>query len=440
MSMRFGIFGIAAPLLGLLSSIASAEQSFQTGVTYVCNGERMEIESCNMQNLSDLASCMVAHPDRPLHNGFMAYTNETRGALNKLVPTCKQPSAEELARHQAFQKKVQDKQDALEKQAYGKSDATEARAVARPVQSVEDQEVIRCLESGKSESQCMSNRLVNPVMSMVNTLLPGAAAEPQPTGLLVIGAYKGQGNINISFNENSVRVGGCGNLVPDSHKFAIEMRGNQAVVNVQNNPQPYVLSFRPDGALAGPGTVEVKGNVIVGNTRSWHVPQPTDSDYDQFRSGYWRNIPTYQSKTERCTLGIMAPTGSISPDTGNFLGVFGSSKTLQKTLVPGLRLAGEYSGGGGFSVKFNADSAVLKCGESADTQDYVVENSGNQTLIKIQNASKPVVLNFKSDGTLIGSGPVQVNGRRLTGKNANDDLTFAPRPATCTLGILTPGH
>ena len=50
---------------------------------------------------------MVAHPDRPLHNGFMAYTNETRGALNKLVPTCKQPSANEVARAQAFQKKQQ---------------------------------------------------------------------------------------------------------------------------------------------------------------------------------------------------------------------------------------------------------------------------------------------------------------------------------------------
>jgi hypothetical protein len=444
MSLRFCIFGIAAPLLGLLSSIASAEQSFQTGVTYVCDGERMEIESCNMQNLSDLASCMVAHPDRPLHNGFMAYTNETRGALNKLVPTCKQPSAEKLARHQAFEKKVQEREDALEKQAYGKPAAPVARAAGRPaqsapVQSTEDQELTRCLESGKSESQCMSNRLVNPVMSMVNTLLPGAA-EAQPAGLLAIGAYKGQGNINVSFNENSIRLGGCGNLVPDSYTFTIEMRGNQAVVNVQNNPQPYVITFRPDGALAGPAAVDVKGKVIVGNTRSWNVPQPTDTDYDQFRSGYWRNVPTYQSKTERCTLGIMSPTGSISPDTGNFLGAFGSSKTPQKTLAPGLRLTGEYSGAGGFSVKFDTASALLKCGESADTQDYAVENSGNQTLIKIQNATKPVVLNFKSDRTLIGSGPVQVNGRRLTGKNANGDLTFVPRPATCALGILTPGH
>jgi hypothetical protein len=439
MSIRSGVFVIAAPLLGLLSSIASAEQSFQTGVTYVCNGERMEIESCNMQNLSDLASCMVAHPDRPLHSGFMAYTNETRGALNKLVPTCKQPSAEELARHQAFQKKVQDKQDAMEKQAYAKSDATEARAVGRPVRSAEDQEVIRCLESGKSESQCMSNRLVNPVMSMVNTLLPGAVAA-QPAGLLEIGAYKGPGNIKLSFNENSIRVEGCGDLVPDSHTFTIEMRGNQAVLNVQNHPQPYILTFRPDGALAGPGAVDVKGNIIVGNIRSWYEPRPTDPDYDQNPYGHYRNTPTYQSKTERCTIGILAPTGSISSDTGNFLGVLGSSKTPPKTFAPGLRVTGQYFGPGGFSIKFDTVSAVLTCGDSSDTQDYTVENSGNQTLVKIQNAGKPVVLNFKSDGTLIGSGPVQVNGRRLTGKNANDDLTFAPRPATCILGTLTPGH
>src|SRR5450432_3007653 len=110
MSMRVNIFGISVLLLGLLSSIASAAQTFQTGVTYVCNGERMEIESCNMQNLSDLASCLVAHPDRPLHNGFMAYTNEARGSLKKLVLTCKQPSTQEVAKEQAFQKKVEDAQ------------------------------------------------------------------------------------------------------------------------------------------------------------------------------------------------------------------------------------------------------------------------------------------------------------------------------------------
>lgn len=439
MSIRSGVFGIATLLLGLISSIASAEQSFQTGVTYVCNGERMEIESCNMQNLSELASCMVAHPDRPLHNGFMAYTNETRGALNKLVPTCKQPSAEELARHQAFQKKVQDKQDAAEKKAYGQPGAAEARAVSRPVQSADDQEVIRCLESGKSESQCMSNRLVNPVMSMVNTLLPGAT-DTKGAGLEMIGVFKSQEGVGVSFNEGSVKVAGCGDLVPEAHPFTIEMRGNQAVLNVQNHPQPYILAFRPDGVLAGPGPVDVKGSIVVGNTRSWYQPLATDPDYEQYPSGHYRNTPTYQSKTERCNLGVMAPTGSFSPDTGNFLGVLGSSKTPRKTLAPGFRVTGEYSGPGGFSVKFDTASALLRCKESADTQDYTVENSGKQTFIKIENAGRSVALNFRSDGTLVGSGPVQVNGRRLTGKNANDDFTFAPRSATCTLGILSRDH
>jgi len=436
---RSGGFGIAALLLWLLSTGASAEQSFQTGVTYVCNGERMVIGSCNMQNLSDNASCMVAHPDRPLHNGFMAYTNETRGALNKLVPTCKPPSAEELAREQAFQKKVKDKQDAMEKQAYGQSAVTPAQAVARPVQSAEDQEVIRCLESGKSESQCMSNRLVNPVMSMVNTLLP-STADSKAAALEMIGTFKSPGGSSASFDENSVKVAGCSDLVPESHAFSIVMKGNQAVLNVQNSPQPYMLTFRPDGTLAGPGAIDMKGNIIVGNTRSWYEPRPTDPDYAQDPYGHWRNVPVYQSKSERCTIGILLPGGSISPDTGNFLGVLGSSKTPRKTFAPGLRVNGQYSSPGGFSVKFDTASAVLTCGDSADTQDYVVENTGNQTLVKIQNAGRPLVLNFKSDGTLVGSGSVQVNGRRLTGKNANDDLTFVPRPATCTLGILTPSH
>jgi hypothetical protein len=137
----------------------------------------------------------------------------------------------------------------------------------------------------------MSNRLVNPVMSMVNTLLPNAM-DTKGAGLEMIGAFKSLGGVGISFNESSVKVAGCGDLVPDSHAFTIEMRGNQAVLNVQNQPQPYILTFRPDGALAGPGSVDVKGNIIVGNTRSWYQPLPTDADYDQYPNGHYRNTPT----------------------------------------------------------------------------------------------------------------------------------------------------
>ena len=121
MKAKVGIFGAVWLCVLMLSAVASA-QDLQLHVTYVCNGEKLFIENCNIRDLSDTANCYVGHPDTILSNGLMKYTNETRGSLKKLLPTCKQPSAEELAKEKAFTKKVQDKQDALQKQ----SDATAA--------------------------------------------------------------------------------------------------------------------------------------------------------------------------------------------------------------------------------------------------------------------------------------------------------------------------
>jgi len=106
-------------------------QDLPLGVTYSCGGERLYLERCNIRDLSDTSTCMVAHPDRPQHNGFMAYTTETRGALKKLLPTCKQPSAEEVARAKAHYTKQNDIQAANEKKAIAENDAIEARARSR---------------------------------------------------------------------------------------------------------------------------------------------------------------------------------------------------------------------------------------------------------------------------------------------------------------------
>src|SRR5579863_1445526 len=43
-----------------------AAQDLTPGLTYVCSGERLFIENCNMRDLSDTASCMVGHPDHIL--------------------------------------------------------------------------------------------------------------------------------------------------------------------------------------------------------------------------------------------------------------------------------------------------------------------------------------------------------------------------------------
>jgi hypothetical protein len=73
------ILGMTLGIAMLLGAVATA-QDVKLNVTYVCNGEQMYVESCNMRVLSDTSSCMVGHPDRPTRNGFMAYTKETRGS------------------------------------------------------------------------------------------------------------------------------------------------------------------------------------------------------------------------------------------------------------------------------------------------------------------------------------------------------------------------
>lgn len=122
MKIRAGVIGMTS-LMGLVVCAIASAQDLQLHVTYVCNGERLFIENCNTQNLSDTANCFVGHPDTILSNGMMKYTNETRGSLKKLLPTCKQPSADEIAKEKAFTKKVQDRQDALKKEAEAKLDA-----------------------------------------------------------------------------------------------------------------------------------------------------------------------------------------------------------------------------------------------------------------------------------------------------------------------------
>jgi hypothetical protein len=98
--------------LAMLLGVYAAAQDIKLNVTYVCSGERIYVENCNIRDLSDTSTCMVAHPDRPTHNGIMAYTTETRGTLKKLFPTCQQPTAQEIAKADAFKKKQQEIYDA----------------------------------------------------------------------------------------------------------------------------------------------------------------------------------------------------------------------------------------------------------------------------------------------------------------------------------------
>ena len=107
-SVRFTVKLVVGMLLGLWAAALCYAQDIPIGATYVCDGEHIYVEACNMRDTSDTSTRMVAHPDHLTPSGINTYTNLTRSALKKLLPTCQQPSAKQLAAAQAFQKKQQD--------------------------------------------------------------------------------------------------------------------------------------------------------------------------------------------------------------------------------------------------------------------------------------------------------------------------------------------
>jgi hypothetical protein len=140
-------------------------------------------------------------------------------------------------------------------------------------------------------------------------------------------------------------------------------------------------------------------------------------------------------------MGMMGP--GVEPALG-FAGAFldKASQDITKAkpmkATPGLRMNGEYVGQGDFSVEFFNESALVGCGDAFVADPYVVERTGTHFAVNIQHGGKSMVLALAPDGRLQGSGPIQVRGRVLTGREANGDLAFRPTAANCTIGTLTP--
>jgi hypothetical protein len=103
---------------------------------------------------------------------------------------------------------------------------------------------------------------------------------------------------------------------------------------------------------------------------------------------------------------------------------------------PGLRLAGMYASQTGPRIEFREDSATVECGEAHVAEPYVVQDANGQISIRIQNGAAPFALSLQPNGTLVGSGAIDVAGRVVTGSTANA-LTYASRAARCSIGTLT---
>ncbi len=308
----------------------------------------------------------------------------------------------------------------------------------------EQRALARCIASGRSEQQCLSEGLVKGFKDLFGAALPTALTKTV-VGLRMSGTYTGQRGVGVTFWDPHAVVA-CGELVPDERAYTIAIRNGQLAVSVGTSPKifevlqgesaPVVLTLGADGRLTGPGPTEFTGRVQVG-TRTW------TRHYDDGRV-VPMSEPIYENRTVRCTFGALPltgaspPIGTVSQGLEVAFNVLAGEQAIPKPAPTGLRLNGEYGSQTAFDLEFHSHAVIVGCGDAVVARDYTVQMQGGQVQIRVAHAGAPFAVTFRPDGMLAGSGSVPVTGRTLVGTDANGELVWAPAAGTCNLGVLAP--
>src|SRR5208283_327437 len=272
-ALRIMIVALAVAAAGV-AGVRAAAQDIKLNVTYVCNGERVVIDSCNIRDTSDTSTCMVGHPDTVLPNGLMKYTYETRGNLKKLLPTCKQPTAQELANEEAFKKKQQEIYDANVAKANPQPAAqTQQQASANqglnpsqiaPPKNAEERAMRRCVSSGRLVATCTGNGLLGAFTNMISQALPGADKKTEQPGPSMAGVFQGSGYWRLDFIDGGVLVN-CADLSPNQESYTLDLKNGHPTLTIATTPRPLVLAVHSDATITGPpGSVTIDGVIAAG--------------------------------------------------------------------------------------------------------------------------------------------------------------------------------
>jgi hypothetical protein len=458
----------SATLLTLFAAAICNAQEIIVGVTYVCSGEHIYLEGCNIRDTSDTSTCMVAHPDHLTATGLNTYTSMTRGALKKLLPTCQQPTAKQIAAAKVFQKKQDDTYNANEKKATEQLNAaTQPATYGQPQKpkTPEERAITRCVTSGRLPATCTGNSLLGAFSQMVGQVMPSLAKEP-PSGPTMAGVFEGPGKWRLDFIDGGVLVN-CAFLSPDQHNYKLEFKNDRTSLVIDTTPKPLVLTLKGDGTIVGPGPLTIDGVVASGYTSDGPDPtassgytdkygmslsnQQASSTSDLYKNGqaYYGHVnsggghTTFAHKTATCPAQNLSSKGASvgvqTMQTDLLKTMFGGDKS--PPTPPGIRMRGIYAASTGFSVQFFPESAVLGCGpDAARAYPYTVVADGTKAVIQVNAPDHPLTLTFKPDGSLDpgATGAYQVHRRTVTGQNDDGDFTFAPMEQSCNLAVLTP--
>ena len=345
----------------------------------------------------------------------------------------------------------------------------------------------QCIASGRSMRICYSEEMGNGFEQLIGISMK----QPVPTGLRMTGDYASADGFRLIFEPESVTMICRG--VPSPRPYTVRLTDTDAQVTIQND-KPIILSLRPDGKLAGSGPIRVTGQVAAGTrteqtmgtttqtttTTRELTPLEARNNQNAVQNGQvftvnedatqlvygptgTRTVTNFVTKTADCTIGVLSPTGAsplpllkndfdILTALGTGMGALMKGANMKDAAnemlnpgaaapAPGLRLSGQYGADTGFSLDFHRESVTLGCGEALRALEYSIQRTANKTTLTIKDTPNPIALQVMADGTIIGEGAVQVNGRVITGTtdDINNPFTFAPRVARCNLSRLLAG-
>ena len=347
------------------------------------------------------------------------------------------------------------------------NDAKAAQAEASYAKDPGSVAARHCVESGRSQTECLAEAMKVGMKDLAGgDPLKGIAPEI-PTGLRLTGVYSANGFL-LDFRQDFVYVM-CGTLIPQPRMYVVDRSGMQISVHVPISPKPITLPYKADGSLVGPGPIDVAGEVPIGrggtsttyemqthatttqrqidaadvgnynsdqvhqNGMEFSVDQQTTSS-NWVPSTTFHRVPTVP-KTEHCNVGTLPAQGESVKISALLTQFLGSEASKSANTKPGLRLNGRYEAPGGLKIEFRDDSATLECGESFNSEGYEVSRENGQMLVKFQNSTGPLSLVLQPNGTLTGSGDVDVAGRKAI-QAAGGGVDYLPRNASCSLGTL----
>ena len=304
----------------------------------------------------------------------------------------------------------------------------------------------RCLELGGSELECLGKGLTT---GFTKSILGVDSIIPQSTtrGVRIGGTFKTASGLALDFDNENANINACGKLQGPAHEYSVTRRGDQLQVEIMTEPKPLVVVLGLDGRFTGPAAFDVSGDVIVGYNTYW-VESRTSDNVVVPGSGHQERVPVWDRKIERCGFSVLRPTGPAKAEvslvreletaTAALAGQGAPTQKSETAEAPaGPRFAGTYVGAGGLRFEFHATAVIVDCADAHAVMPYAVQNFADRLVITVRSGSAPASLGLQADGTLRGSGSIDVTGRVVTGTNANG-ATFAPRTARCAITQLTP--